>query len=162
MKKLIWFVVFVSLSISCTTGKYIHDEASIQRHKQLKGSKAGNFIGNALLATGSVIFSAIIGSEEVYIPDEEKQFRKITLRNTSCDTLKVNMLTDFLISDSTYCDFMDIRIPPGENCRLLMPYGAAYNLYFSNTPGPDDDEMIEINTGYKKRIMLYPGMTKVY
>ena len=71
------------------------------------------------------------------------------------------MLTDFMFRDNTYCDFMDIRIPPGENCRLLMPFGAVYNVYFSNTPTPDDDEMIQIDTGLKNRIILYPGMTKV-
>lgn len=161
MNKVYWLPVLIIVAVSCTTGRYIHDEASLNRHKQLKAMRAGNVIGNALLTTGSIILSALIGSDEVAMPESDKQLRKITLSNTSSDTLTVNMLTDFQINDSVFCDFMDIRIPPGENCRLLMPFRAVYNLYFSNTPDPEDDEMIEINTGSKRRIVLYPGMTKV-
>lgn len=161
LKCAIAVVAVYLLVLSCTTGRFIHDEASVQRHKQLKGIRAGNVIGSALLTTGSIIFSALIGSDEVAMPESEKQLRKITLSNTSRDTLSINMLTDYMISDSTYCDFMNIRIPPGENCRLLMPYRAVYNLYFSNTPEPDDDEMVEINPGSRRKLILYPGMTKV-
>ncbi len=161
MKKVFWFITLLIVFLSCTTGRYIHDEASVKRHKQLKGMRAGNIIGDALLATGSIVFSALIGSDVAVMPESANQLRKITLHNSSSDTLTVNMLTDYQINESVYCDFMDIRVPPGENCRLLMPFNAVYNLYFSNTPEPEDDEMIEIDTGSKRRIELYPGMTKV-
>lgn len=41
----------------------------------------------------------------------------------------------------------------------MVPMNAAYNLYFSNTPQSDDDEMIEIYTTDVKRFSLNPGMT---
>jgi hypothetical protein len=69
------------------------------------------------------------------------------------------MLTDFFWDEDNYCDFMDIRIPPKEKCKLLLPVDANYNVYFSATPEKDDDEHIEINTNDFKRISLYPGLT---
>jgi len=161
MNKFLKVILLFLLTASCTTGRYIHDDASAQRHKNLRGNRAGNIVGNALITTGSLFLSALLGGDLVYIPEDENQYKKVSLHNTSNDTLTVNMLTDYLMNDTTYCDFLDIRIPPGAKCRLLMPRGATYNLYFSNTPEPDDDEMIEINTRSKKRIVLYPGMTKV-
>jgi hypothetical protein len=56
---------------------------------------------------------------------------------------------------------MDIRIPPETNCRILVPLGADYNVYFSNTIQNDDDELIQINTGELKKLKLKPGMTIV-
>jgi hypothetical protein len=56
---------------------------------------------------------------------------------------------------------MNIRIPPKQSCRMLVPVNASYNIYFSNTPQTDDDELLEINTTEKKRISLQPGMTLI-
>lgn len=158
LKYAILVTFLAGLFLSCTTTRYIHDEASLIRHKKLKNDRAGNVIVDALFTTGSLMLSAIIGGGNLYTPDGN-QFKKITLQNTSVDTLFVNMLTDFIIQDSIYCDIMDIRIPPLEKCRLLLPSGILYNVYFSDTHEPEDDEMIEINTSLKRRVILYPGMT---
>jgi hypothetical protein len=71
------------------------------------------------------------------------------------------MLTDIYWDKDDYCDFMDIRIPPKQSCRILVPVNAVYNVYFSETPQNDDDEMIEIKTSEKSRINLLPGMTLI-
>ena len=38
-----------------------------------------------------------------------------------------------------YCDFLDFRIPPNSNCRILVPFDAEYNVYFSKTPESEDN-----------------------
>jgi hypothetical protein len=158
IKRAVLFTLLTGLFLSCTTTRHIYDEASLIRHQKLKRHRAGNAVTDALITTGSIVFAAITGESSVYTP-EGNQFRKVTMHNTSTDTLLVNMLTDYIIQDTIYCDFMDIRIPPMEKCRLLLPKGILYNVYFSNTPVPEDDEMIEVDTGRKRRVILYPGMT---
>ena len=71
------------------------------------------------------------------------------------------MLTDAIWDKNDYCDFMDIRIPPQKNCKILVPVATNYNLYFSNTPQNDDDEMLSIFTSDVKNISLYSGLTKM-
>lgn len=81
--------------------------------------------------------------------------------NPTKDTMYINMLTDVTWDKNDYCDFMDIRIPPKTNCKVLVPVDANYNLYFSNTPEDDDDEMLEIFTSDINKLSLYPGITLV-
>jgi hypothetical protein len=69
------------------------------------------------------------------------------------------MLTDIYWDKNNYCDFMDIRIPPKEKCRILVPVNADYNVYFSQTPQDDDDEMIKINTKELNQLIIKPGIT---
>ena len=71
------------------------------------------------------------------------------------------MLTDLEWDENNFCDFMDIRIPPGKKCKLLVPEGAFYNIYFSTTPRSDDDEFFEVFTGDIRKVVLKPGMTVV-
>ena len=160
MKRILPFVLISIIVFSCATTKYIHDPASLETQKQIQGNRGCNTagcIGNALLF---ILFEAITGQEEEFEPGE-KEYKHIILENASTDTLFVNMLTDFVLEGKKYSDIMDIRIPPATKCRLLLPKGAVYNVYFSNTLQQDDDEMIELNTGSQKRIRLYPGMTRL-
>jgi heme/copper-type cytochrome/quinol oxidase subunit 2 len=160
MKRFFTVLIIILIAVSCASSRYIYDEASIARQKKLKGNRAGNVIGDAFLTTGSIILAAFTGVYISYIP-EGRNFKKVTLQNTSDDTLQVNMVTDVLWSDSIYCDFMDIRIPPQEKCRILVPEGAIYNVYFRNTLNAEDDEMVEMNTSARRKLVLYPGMTSV-
>jgi hypothetical protein len=151
-------IALLIIAFSCTTPKYIRDEASLAQHKKLLKQRQGNVAMNAVITTGSVILSAITGDSYIYTPTG-RELKKITFQNSSPDTLYVNMLTDFITRENLYCDIMDIRIPPEEKCRLLLPRGILYNVYFSNTPEPEDDEMIEVDTYRKRKVILYPGMT---
>lgn len=158
MKRIFTFLIIILITVSCASTRFIYDEASIARQEKLKGNRAGNVIGDAFLTTGSILFSVFTGVYISYIP-EGRNFKKVTLQNVSEDTLQVNMVTDVLWKDSIYCDFMDIRIPPHEKCRILVPEGAIYNVYFKNILDAVDDEMVEMNPGSRRRLVLYPGMT---
>jgi len=148
----------VLLLVSCISYRYIGDMETLQRQKEIHGKRVGNVILGSFLAFGSALATAFTGIDVSYIP-EDQYFKHLRLVNNSSDTLLVNMLTDRVWKDSAYCDFRNIRIPPGDKCRLLVPVNSDYNLYFSNTFGNEnDDELLEINTSGKGKIVLHPGM----
>ena len=117
------FVFFTILLYSCSTPQYFHDESSYQRQKELKSCRTGNVFTDIACGIGSVLFAVAVDAEVDYIPSDQ-QFKKLKLVNPTQDTIYVNMLTDLVWDDSGYCDFMDIRIPPEHNCRVLVPIGA--------------------------------------
>jgi len=41
------------------------------------------------------------------------------------------MLNDSYLENGDYWDFMDIRIPPKQLYRILVPVNSVYNMYFS-------------------------------
>lgn len=145
---------------SCASPKYFHDESSYERQKELRGCRSSNVFCDIASGVSSVFFAAMLDSDVEFYPTEQ-QFKKINLINTSNDTMYVNMLTDVVWDEKGYCDFMDIRIPPQLNCKVMVPIDANYNLYFSNTPESDDDELLEIFTNDVKTISLHPGLTAV-
>lgn len=159
LPKLIFFFLVVLL-FSCATPKHIYHESSHQRQKELMNCRSSNVFCDIASGIGSVFFAAMLDSEVEFNPSEQ-QFKKLNLVNTCTDTIYVNMLTDLVWDEEGYCDFMDIRIPPGLNCKLMVPLNANYNLYFSNTPEEHDDELMEIWTNDVKKISLYPGITAV-
>lgn len=157
MKRYQTFLIIIGVILllsSCAAPKYIHDTSSYERQKELRSTRGGNVAGEILLA----FIGAMIDPEMEYIPSDQ-QFKKLKLINPTNDTIYINMLTDLVWDNENYCDFMDIRIPPKLNCKVMVPMHAAYHLYFSNTPESDDDEMIQIYTTDVKRFTLYPGMT---
>lgn len=161
MKKRLPYLLIISILIisqSCSSPKYIYDKSSYERQKELISTHGGNVVGEIMVGIGSAFVGAMLECEVDYVPSEQ-QFKKIKLINPTNDTIYVNMLTDLVWDNKNYCDFMDIRIPPKLSCKVMVPMHAAYNLYFSNTPQSDDDEMIEIYTTDVKRFSLYPGMT---
>jgi hypothetical protein len=151
---------FLILATSCSTYKYFNDSESRDLQHKLRGQRTGNVFLEGFKFIGSVIITLITNSDIVGYNPEEKTFRNLVLSNTSKDTLFVNMLSDTKWDEEKFCDFMDIRIPPGKNCRMLVPKFTNYNIYFSNTPEPDDDEKIEINTNKFRKIALYSGLSK--
>ena len=87
-----------------------------------------------------------------------RSFKRIKLYNHSNDTMRVNLLTNVFWKEDQYNDIMDIRIPPKQFSRLMVPLGAEYNVYFRDS-AEGQDEMITINTSKRRRIGLTPGMT---
>jgi hypothetical protein len=160
MKTLLSVILLNCLVWACASSRYIRDDASVERHKNIRGNRTANIVGDTFITTGYLLLSAIIGSDNIELPESSRLFRKITLHNQSPDTMIINMLTDYILRDSIYCDIMDMRIPPYKKSRLLLPNGALYNVYYSNTPEPDDDEMIQLDTQSKRKLALRPGMTK--
>lgn len=147
--------------ISCSTGKYLTDADSIKRHKEMRKERTKLNIAEALIATSTLVLAAATegGMTAAYVP-ETRQFKKMKFENISADTLYINMLTDCQINENEFYDFMDIKLPPQKICKLLMPINIDYNIYFRNTREPDgNEEMIEINSASKRKIILYSGMT---
>lgn len=161
MKKrfaLVEFVAIFLLVYSCSSPKYFHDQSSFERQKELKKDRSGNIASDIGIGILSTFSSAAFEVDLGWYPSEQ-EFKKIKLNNPSKDTIYVNMLTDVYWDENNYCDFMDIRIPPHEKCKVLVPLNANYNLYFSNTPQSDDDEMLEVFTNAIKKLTLTPGLT---
>ncbi len=161
MKTLLTAIILNCLVWACASSRYIRDDASVERHKKIRGNRTANIVGDTFITTGFLVLSAILGSDEIELPESSRLFKTITLHNQSSDTMIINMLTDYILRDSIYCDIMDMRIPPNKKGRLLLPNGALYNVYFSNTPEPDDDEMIQLDTQSRRKLALRPGMTNV-
>jgi hypothetical protein len=160
MKKQFYLIFLIDLILltNCSTTKYVYDESSNQRQKELIHVRSGAVTGEIFLATFSVLLSAVSGTELDYYPSETR-FKKIQLQNPTNDTVYVNMLTDVYRDKLDYCDFMDIRIPPGKSCRMLCPVNAEYNVYFRNKWENEEDEMITINTAGLSSVKLVPAST---
>lgn len=152
-------VIITAFFISCSFPKYFHNSESRDRQMDLKKHRSGNVFADIGLTITSIFISSAVNVDLDMYPSGQ-DFKKLKIINPTSDTLYVNMLTDVYWDENNYCDFMDIRIPPNEKCKVLVPVDANYNLYFSNTPESDDDEMLEINTNEIRKISLYPGLTK--
>lgn len=152
------FIILILILQGCASPKHIYHKTSYERQKELKNNRGANVFVEILSGVGSVFVGAMLDTEVGYVPSDQ-EFKKLKLINPTNDTLYINMLTDLVWDNEDYCDFMDIRIPPNQKCKVMVPMHAAYNLYFSNTPQSDDDEMIEIFTTDVKKFSLYPGLT---
>lgn len=151
-------ILFSLFSFGCAAPQYFHDITSMERQKDLRESRSVNIFSDIIVGISTVCISAALDTEIEFYPHDQ-QFKKIKLQNPTSDTIYVNMLTDVYWDKNDYCDFMDIRIPPYMNCKVMVPVEANYHLYFSNTPQSDDDELLEIFTSDIRRISLKPGMT---
>jgi hypothetical protein len=144
---------------SCITYQYIQDQESLLLQKKIQGKRTVNVLGDSFLTMGTVVLGALTGIYVGYTPGM-RNLKSVRLINKSTDTLQVNLLSDQIWKDSVYCDIRDVRIPPGEKCRILIPATAQYNLYFSNTMDmEEDDEIIQFNPNMQSKFILYPGMT---
>jgi len=163
MKKLssiLFLLIILLLFQACASPKYFYDESSYKRQEELRNSHSSNIFEDIITGFGIILAGVVLETEIEFVPTDQ-QFKKLKLSNTSKDTMYVNMLTDVYWDENNYCDFMDIRIPPLEKCKVMVPIDASYNLYFSTTPRNDDDEMLEIFTTDIKRISLSPGITAI-
>lgn len=152
------FILLILVMYSCSSPQYFHDKSSYNRQKELQNSRSAKITSDIALGVLSVFSAAALDFEVGWVPSEQK-FKKLNLINPTQDTIYINMLTDVVWDELDYCDFMDIRIPPKMECKVLVPMNANYNLYFSNTPQSDDDELLEIFTTDLNKISLYPGIT---
>ena len=150
------FIVFVVSS--CTSTRYLTDATSIERQHDMRRHRTGGNIGDVGINFANLFISTILNTGyEVYSRDRE--FKRITIVNESTtDSLFVNMITDIVWKEDGYCDIMGIALPPEAHQKLLVPYPAAYNIYFK-TPYTEE-ENIEIRTdNYHRVFRIQPGMT---
>jgi len=153
--------LIVSLAVlsSCATSAYITDQESIERQKEMRKYRTGiNF------AEAGVLFASAVGEAftgvSIYPEPTPQSFRKMKLTNVSNDTLYMNMVTDWLWKDSVYCDINEIVMPPLESAKVIVPLGAAYNIFFRTDYNAPDDEKIEINTDKTRSVKLQPALIK--
>ena len=154
------FIIFTVFILSaCSSPKYIYNQESYNRQKELQTCRGKNIAKEISLGLFSACTAATLDMEFSYYPSEQ-QFKKLKLINSTTDTMYVNMLTDVFWDTKNYCDFMDIRIPPERSTKILVPVDVNYNIYFSITPQNDDDELLHIFTSDLGQLSLYPGMTR--
>lgn len=157
-KTILLVLTAIICSGGCTNSRYLTDATSIKRQHKMRSNRVGKNIGEGCLNITFFIISGILNSE--FIPvNSERTFKKISVINESTDSLFVNMVTDIVWKEDGYCDIMGIVLPPETIQKLLLPYPAAYNVYFK-TPF-SEEEKLEIRTDSKlRRITLKPGMTQ--
>jgi len=145
---LLVLVVIVWFS-GCSNTRYITDQKSVELQHQMHAHRTGVKTGDILLNTASFILSLTLGSEFAYTASE-RAFKHITIENESTDSMTVNMVTDIEWKNSMYCDIMGIVLPPKASQKLLVPYPAAYNIYF-RTPFTEE-KILGIQTDDKKSL----------
>lgn len=157
-KKLILLVLTaIILFGGCTNTRYLTDPTSIGRQKDMKSKRVGKNIGEGCLNMTLFVIASIFNFDFEPV-ESERAFKKISVINESTDTLFVNMVTDVVWKEAGYCDVMGIVLPPTAKQKLLLPYPAAYNVYFQ-TPYTEE-EKLEVRTDSKlRRIRLRAGMT---
>ena len=117
-----------------------------------------NFAEAGLLVASA--FGALLTGVNIYPEPKSQSFKKLRLVSQSKDTLFVNMVTDWLWKDSAYCDIREIVMPPMESAKVIVPMGAAYNIYFRNDFNAPDDEKVEVETSRTGRVKLKPEKEK--
>jgi uncharacterized protein YceK len=143
----------------CTTTRHLTDATSIARQHDMRSHRVGKNIGEGCMNMSFFILAAVLNSQFEPV-ESERTFKRITIANEStADSLIINMVTDVVWKETGYCDIMGIVLPPGTKQKLLVPYPAAYNVYF-RTP-TSEEEKLEIRTDNRHRIIrLKPGMNK--
>ena len=143
----------------CTNTRYLTDPTSVERQHDMRSKRVGTNIGEGFLNMSFFILSAVLDSEFTPL-ESDRTFKRISIVNQSPDSLFVNMVTDIVWKETGYCDIMGIALPSGARQKLLVPYPAAYNLYFRSRDS--EEEKLEIRTDNKlRRIILKAGMTLV-
>ena len=160
LKKINFIIALIILVLynSCSSPKYFYDFESRERQIELRKNRSGNIFANIGLSMVSVVVMSTVNVDVGLYP-ETQEFKKLKIINPTSDSIYINMLTNVFWDENNYCDFLDIRIPPKQKCKVLVPVNADYNLYFSNTTENGDDELLEINTDKIKKISLNPGIT---
>jgi hypothetical protein len=148
-RRILMGLVLTVLIVGCTNTRYITDIKSIERQKDMRKHRSGVNVGDVLLNTTGFILS-IVFDTGFNVSQSERAFKRITIVNESADSLTVNMVTDIVWKETGYCDIMGIVLPPKAHQKLLVPYPAAYNVYFK-TPYTEEDNLY-IRTDKFKRI----------
>jgi len=154
-------MIFISAIIlfgGCTSTRYLTDSESIDRQRDMRANRSGGIAGDLFLNIANMFISGALNTD-FEVSQRERAFKRITIVNQSNDSLFVNMVTDIVWKESGYCDIMGIVLPPEAHQKLLVPYPAAYNIFFQ-TPYTEE-EKLEIRTDNKhRRFLLRPGMTE--
>ena len=144
----------------CTSTRYLTDSGSIDRQHDMRKNRVGKNIGEGCLNMTFFILAAVVNSEFEPL-ESERTFKRISVKNESTDTLFVNMVTDVVWKETGYCDIMGIALPSGARQKLLVPYPAAYNVYFRTSSSEEEKLEIRTDNNKQKNIILKPGMTKI-
>jgi hypothetical protein len=160
VKNLIIPALAISLCCGgCTNTRYLTDSGSIERQRDMRSHRSGVNVGDACLNVLNFIIAGALNSE-FEVTQSDRAFKRILILNESSDSLFVNMVTDIVWKETGYCDIMGIQLPPGARQKLLVPYPAAYNIYFRTSNS--EEEKLEIRTDDKQKIIkLKPGMTRL-
>lgn len=141
----------------CTNTRYLTDSKSIDRQHDMRANRSGVNVGDVFVNIVNLFISGALNTG-FEVSQSERSFKRITIINESPDSLFVNMVTDIVWKESGYCDIMGIALPAGAHQKLLVPYPAAYNIFFQ-TPYTEE-EKLEIRTDNKhRRFVLRAGMT---
>jgi len=141
----------------CTNTRYLTDPVSIERQKDMRSNRVGKNIGEGCINMTLFVLASMLDFDFQPV-ESERAFKRVSVINESTDTLFVNMVTDIVWKEAGYCDVMGIVLPPAAKQKLLLPYPAAYNIYFQ-TPFTEE-EKLEVRTDSKiRRIRLRAGMT---
>jgi len=160
-KNLIIMVLTVILCCGgCTSTRYLTEPTSIDRQHDMRKNRVGKNIGEGCLNMTFFILAAVVNSEFEPL-ESERTFKRISIKNESTDTLFVNMVTDVVWKETGYCDIMGIALPSGARQKLLVPYPAAYNVYFRTSSSEEEKLEIRTDNNKQKNIRLKPGMTKI-
>ena len=135
--KIIGLLAAIVCCGGCTSTRYLTDAQSIERQHDMRKNRTGTNVGDVLLSVAAAVISGALDTP-YEVPQSERAFKRITIENTSSDTLFVNMVTDVEWKESGYCDIMCIVLPPQAKQRLLTPFPAAYNMYF-RTPFSEEE-----------------------
>lgn len=141
----------------CTNTRYLTDSKSIDRQHDMRANRSGVNAGDVFVNILNLFISGALNTG-FEVSQSERSFKRITIVNESPDSLFVNMVTDIVWKESGYCDIMGIVLPAHAHQKLLVPYPAAYNIFFQ-TPYTEE-EKLEIRTDNKhRRFVLRAGMT---
>jgi hypothetical protein len=155
--KIIGLLAAIVCCGGCTSTRYLTDAQSIERQHDMRRNRTGTNVGDVLLSVAAAVISGALDTP-YEVPQSERAFKRITIENTSSDTLFVNMVTDVEWKESGYCDIMGIVLPPQAKQKLLTPFPAAYNIYF-RTPFSEEEKIEIRNDGKHRRFSLRPGIT---
>lgn len=141
----------------CTNTRYLTDSKSIDRQHDMRRNRSGVNVGDVFVNMANLFISGALNTD-FEVSGSKRAFKRVALINESTDSLFVNMVTDIVWKETGYCDIMGIVLPSGARQKLLVPYPAAYNIYFRSPF--TEEEKLEISTENKHRkIRLREGMT---
>ena len=79
----------------CTNTRYLTDSTSIDRQHDMRSNRVGKNIGEGFLNMSFLILAAVLNTEFALV-ESEREFKRITLKNESQDSLIINMVTDIV------------------------------------------------------------------
>lgn len=158
-KTILLVLTIITLCGGCTNTRYLTDATSIERQHDMRAHRTGRNVGDVGINI-ALMFASVVFEMPAQTYSRDRSFKRISVVNQSADTLYVNMVTDILWKEKGYCDVMGIVLPPGAKQKLLVPYPAAYNVYYQSPYM--EEKKLEVRTDHKlRKINLKTGLTIV-